>query len=132
MDKIPYNQNTLNNEDNALYHDFILCVIDVTDVYLLQEMKSWQSLSLEICLTQCTAHFACMRPFMTTVLRLKFVTFWRWSLDAPERVKLGSLLAPIAREAGKSTNIEAEHFNQLRDKTPAEPMRFECSSLTST
>jgi plasmid stability protein len=43
----------------------------------------------------------------------------------PERVKLGSLLASIAREAGGLTDAEAEHFNQLRDKTPAEPMRFE-------
>ncbi len=43
----------------------------------------------------------------------------------PERVKFGSLLASIAREAGGLTNAEAEHFNQLRDKTPAEPMRFE-------
>lgn len=43
----------------------------------------------------------------------------------PERVKLGSLLASIAREAGGLTDAEAEYFNQLRDKTPAEPMRFE-------
>lgn len=43
----------------------------------------------------------------------------------PERVKLGSLLASIAREAGGLTDAEAEHFNQLRDKTPVEPMRFE-------
>jgi plasmid stability protein len=43
----------------------------------------------------------------------------------PERVKLGSLLVSIAREAGGLTDAEAEHFNQLRDKTPAEPMRFE-------
>lgn len=42
-----------------------------------------------------------------------------------ERVKLGSLLSSIAREAGALTDAEAEHFNQLRDKTPAEPMRFE-------
>ncbi|EIC27899.1 plasmid stability protein [Methylomicrobium album BG8] len=41
----------------------------------------------------------------------------------PERVKLGSLLVSIAREAGGLT--DAEHFNQFRDKTPAEPMRFE-------
>jgi plasmid stability protein len=41
-----------------------------------------------------------------------------------ERVKLGSLLASIAREAGGLTDAEAEHFNQ-RDKTPAEPMRLE-------
>ncbi|MGE4368325.1 MAG: plasmid stability protein stbC [Burkholderiaceae bacterium] len=39
-------------------------------------------------------------------------------------VKLGSLLASIAREAGGMTEEEAERFNQLRDKTPAEPMRF--------
>ncbi|MHB1279892.1 MAG: FitA-like ribbon-helix-helix domain-containing protein [Acidithiobacillus sp.] len=43
----------------------------------------------------------------------------------PERVKLGSLLVSIAREAGGLTDDEAEHFNQLRDKTPVEPMRFE-------
>ncbi|AAB91722.1 plasmid stability protein stbC (plasmid) [Sinorhizobium numidicum] len=43
----------------------------------------------------------------------------------PERVKLGSLLASIAHEAGGLTDAEAEHFNQLRDKTPAEPMSFE-------
>jgi len=41
------------------------------------------------------------------------------------RLKLGSLLASIALEAGGLTDAEAEHFNQLRDKTPTEPMRFE-------
>jgi antitoxin FitA len=41
------------------------------------------------------------------------------------RLKLGSLLASIAREAGGLTDAEAEHFNEIRDKTPAEPMRFE-------
>ena len=40
-------------------------------------------------------------------------------------VKLGSLLASIAREAGGLTDAEVESMNQLRDKTPAEPMRFE-------
>jgi plasmid stability protein len=43
----------------------------------------------------------------------------------PERVKLGSLLASIAREAGGLTDAEAEAFDRIRDKTPAEPMRFE-------
>ncbi|MDR3087221.1 MAG: plasmid stabilization protein [Azoarcus sp.] len=41
------------------------------------------------------------------------------------RLKIGSLLVSIAREAGALTDAEAEYFNQLRDKTPAEPMRFE-------
>lgn len=41
------------------------------------------------------------------------------------RLKLGSLLASIAREAGGLTDTEAEHFDQIRDKTLAEPMRFE-------
>jgi len=41
------------------------------------------------------------------------------------RLKLGSLLTSIAREAGGLTDAEVEHFNRLRDKTPAEPMRFE-------
>ncbi len=41
------------------------------------------------------------------------------------RLKLGSLLASIAREAGGLTEAEVEYFNQLRDKTPAEPMGFE-------
>lgn len=43
----------------------------------------------------------------------------------PERIKLGTLLVSIAREAGGLTDDEAAHFNQLRDKTPAEPMGFE-------
>lgn len=41
------------------------------------------------------------------------------------RLKLGSLLTAIAREAGGLTDAEAERFNRLRDKTPAEPMHFE-------
>ncbi|MDX0447258.1 FitA-like ribbon-helix-helix domain-containing protein [Sinorhizobium medicae] len=41
------------------------------------------------------------------------------------RLKLSSLLTSIAREAGGLTDSEAEGFNQLRDKTPAEPMGFE-------
>ncbi len=41
------------------------------------------------------------------------------------RLKLGSLLTAIAREAGGLTNAEAEHFDQVRDRTPAEPLRFE-------
>ena len=40
------------------------------------------------------------------------------------RVKLGSLLASIAREADGLTDAEAESFNQLRDKTPSEPLNF--------
>ena len=43
----------------------------------------------------------------------------------PQRVKLGSLLASIAREAGGLTDAEADRFDQLRDKSPAEPMRIE-------
>ncbi|MGM4986668.1 Arc family DNA-binding protein [Agrobacterium rhizogenes] len=41
------------------------------------------------------------------------------------RLKLGTLLTSIAREAVGLTDTEAESFNQLRDKTPAEPMSFE-------
>lgn len=41
------------------------------------------------------------------------------------RLKLGSLLNSIAREAGGLTDAESERFNQLRDKAPAEPMSFE-------
>lgn len=41
------------------------------------------------------------------------------------RLKLGSLLNSIAREAGGLTDAQVERINQLRDKTPAKPMRFE-------
>jgi len=41
------------------------------------------------------------------------------------RIKLGSMLASIAREAGGLTEAEVEAINQQRDKTPAEPMSFE-------
>lgn len=39
--------------------------------------------------------------------------------------RVGSMLAGIAREAGGLTDAEAEAIDQLRDKTPAEPMRFD-------
>ncbi len=41
------------------------------------------------------------------------------------RFKLGSLLVSIAREAGGLTDAEAQAFDQLRDRTAAEPMRLE-------
>lgn len=40
------------------------------------------------------------------------------------RVKLGTLLAAIGREAGL-TDQDVDALQQLRDKTPAEPIRFE-------
>lgn len=40
------------------------------------------------------------------------------------RMKLGSLLVSIAREAEGLTDAEVERFDHLRDKTPAEPIRF--------
>ncbi|WP_404413841.1 Arc family DNA-binding protein [Vreelandella aquamarina] len=44
---------------------------------------------------------------------------------APEgRVKLGSLLADIGKEA-KLTDDEFAVFEQVRDKTPAKPVNFE-------
>lgn len=41
-----------------------------------------------------------------------------------DRVKFGSLMASIAREAGGLTDAEANHFDQLRDKTPVDPLSF--------
>lgn len=40
------------------------------------------------------------------------------------RVKLGSLLAEIGRRA-KLTEEESATFEQMRDKTPAQPVEFE-------
>jgi plasmid stability protein len=42
-----------------------------------------------------------------------------------QRVRLGSLLAVIARDAGGLSDEEAESFNRLRDRTPAVPLKFE-------
>ncbi|HEV2543818.1 MAG TPA: Arc family DNA-binding protein [Methylobacterium sp.] len=41
------------------------------------------------------------------------------------RMKLGSLLSSIARDAGGLTEAEADAFDRFRDRAPAEPMRFE-------
>lgn len=41
-----------------------------------------------------------------------------------ERLKLGSLLAEIGREAGL-TDEDCAVFDDLRDKAPAEPLGFE-------
>lgn len=40
-----------------------------------------------------------------------------------DRVRLGSLLASIARDA-ELTEADAERFAELRDRMPVEPMRF--------
>lgn len=41
-----------------------------------------------------------------------------------KRVRLGDALAALGREIGL-TNDDLEVFDQVRDKTPAEPVRFE-------
>ncbi|MBE7186487.1 MAG: Arc family DNA-binding protein [Methylobacterium mesophilicum] len=41
------------------------------------------------------------------------------------RLKLGSLLTAVAKEAGGLSEAEAAQFDELRDKTQAEPIRFE-------
>jgi antitoxin FitA len=41
------------------------------------------------------------------------------------RVKLGSLLASIASEAGGLTDAEVAHFNQARDRAAAKPLLFD-------
>ncbi|MHB8253443.1 MAG: FitA-like ribbon-helix-helix domain-containing protein [Acidiferrobacter sp.] len=40
------------------------------------------------------------------------------------RVRLGDALAALSRKIGL-TNADFEVFQQVRDKTPAEPLRFE-------
>jgi len=40
------------------------------------------------------------------------------------RVRVGDALAALGREIGL-TNADFEVFDQVRDKTPAEPLRFE-------
>ena len=41
-----------------------------------------------------------------------------------KRVRLGEALAALGRKIGL-TNEDLEVFNQVRDKAPAEPLRFE-------
>lgn len=48
------------------------------------------------------------------------------TMRSGNNIKLGSLLRSIAQEAGELSSKETEQFNQLRDRTAAEPMRFEC------
>lgn len=43
----------------------------------------------------------------------------------PQRVKLGSLLVSMARDAGGLSVQEVDAIHQLRDPTPAQPLRFE-------
>lgn len=42
----------------------------------------------------------------------------------PERLRLGTALAELGRRAGL-TNEDFAVFEQVRDKTPAEPVKFE-------
>lgn len=43
----------------------------------------------------------------------------------PQRIKLGSLITSIAREAGGLTDEEHALLESVRDKTPAKPMSFQ-------
>lgn len=43
----------------------------------------------------------------------------------PQRIKLGSLITSIAREAGGLADEEHALLESVRDKTPAEPMSFQ-------
>ncbi len=42
----------------------------------------------------------------------------------PERLRLGTALSELSRRAGL-TNEDFAVFEQVRDRTPAEPLRFE-------
>lgn len=87
-------------------------------------MKSWQSSPSGICPTRCTAlRVRAARHGRSTEAEIRDIL--ETAARPPERIKLGSLLASIAREAGGLSEAEAEHFSQLRDKSPAEPMKFE-------
>jgi plasmid stability protein len=46
------------------------------------------------------------------------------TVRAEQRVRLGDVLAEIGRKAGL-TNEDFAVFEKVRDKTPAEPVRFE-------
>ncbi|KQQ14819.1 plasmid stability protein stbC [Methylobacterium sp. Leaf123] len=41
------------------------------------------------------------------------------------RLKLGTLLSAIAREAGGLSETEVQAFDRIRDRVPPEPIRFE-------
>jgi plasmid stability protein len=61
---------------------------------------------------------------MGRALRPRSARFWRLAVKPETRVRLGEALAALGREIGL-TNEDFEVFNQERDKTPAEPLRFE-------
>lgn len=68
----------------------------------------------------------CAREQLATAVapKPKFVTFWKPRFAPSGRVKLGSLLAAISRDAELS-NADVEALQQQRDRPPAEPMTFE-------
>ncbi|MEN4922015.1 plasmid stability protein stbC [Achromobacter spanius] len=47
------------------------------------------------------------------------------AVQPEDRVKLGSVLASIARKAGALSVAEVESINQVRDKAPVEPMQLD-------
>lgn len=61
---------------------------------------------------------------MVVVPKPKIRDIFEAAVRPSERVKLGSLLAAIGRNAELS-NSDVEALQQQRDMTPAEPMTFE-------
>jgi hypothetical protein len=70
-----------------------------------------------------TARCGCGQLNTGTAPRPKSARFWR-SHKPETRVRLGEALAALGRKIGL-TNEDFEVFQQVRDKTPAEPLRFE-------
>src|SRR5260363_199935 len=78
----------------------------------------WQCSPCAICQTTCTARCGCGPLNMGTALRPESARFWQM------RVRLGEALAALGRKTGL-THKDFEIFDRVRDKTPAEPTRFE-------
>ncbi|MCD2174910.1 FitA-like ribbon-helix-helix domain-containing protein [Rhizobium sp. C4] len=58
-------------------------------------------------------------------LEAEISTILIWASKPEGRLKLGSLLTSIAREAGGLSENEAGRMDALRDRSPAVPLRFD-------
>jgi len=81
---------------------------------------SWQALPLEICPTRCIERAAAHGRSTEAEVRV----ILEGVVKPAQRIRMGDALAKIGRSVGL-TDVEAEGINPLRDRTPAEPMRFE-------
>jgi hypothetical protein len=104
--------------------DLFALYIDINGNVNLERYR-WLMYMSEICLMKYIARLAFGPRIVVAAQKRKSETLLKQQLTRRARIRPGSVLVSIAREAGGLTDAEARSFDTLRDTSPAGPVRFD-------